>query len=109
MPQTRLSHGALSLVAPPPGVAHLSDALGAGVVAWITAPVAASGVVDGHSRLAAAYLRRSLDTYSIWQFHDCREQLLCDPYYEGQLVIFVTPGNLPTSNRWEVQTIHDVD
>jgi len=99
MPQTRLSHGALSLVAPPPGVAHLSDALGAGVVAWITAPVAASGVVDGHSKLAAAYLRRSLDTYSIWQFHDCREQLLCDPYYEGQLVIFVTPGNLPTSNR----------
>jgi len=26
-----------------PGVAHLSDALGAEVVAWITAPVAASG------------------------------------------------------------------
>ena len=42
MPQTPLRHGALSLVAPPLGVAHLSDALGAEVVAWITAPVAAS-------------------------------------------------------------------
>ena len=50
--------GHFPLVAPPPGVAHLSDALGAEVVAWITAPVAASGAVDGHSKLAASFLRR---------------------------------------------------
>src|SRR5438034_5028336 len=33
MPQTRLSHGALSFSGSSPGVAHLSDALGAEVVA----------------------------------------------------------------------------
>ncbi len=53
MPQTRLSHGALSFLAPPPGEAHLSDALGAGMVACPPAPVAASGAVDGHGRFAA--------------------------------------------------------
>jgi hypothetical protein len=40
--------GHFPLVAPPPGVAHLSDAFGAEVVAWPPAPVAASGAVDGY-------------------------------------------------------------
>jgi hypothetical protein len=50
--------GHFPLVAPPPGVAHLSDAIDAEVVAWITAPVAASGAVDGHRKLAPVSLSR---------------------------------------------------
>src|SRR6266478_6020734 len=65
MPQT-LSHGALSFYWLLPGEAHLSDALGAGMVACPPAPVAASGAVDGHGSHTAS-LRRCHSIYSIWQ------------------------------------------
>jgi hypothetical protein len=42
-------------MAPPSGVAHLSDAFGAEVVAWPPAPVAASGAVDGYGCIAARH------------------------------------------------------
>src|SRR6266478_5501276 len=79
MPQTRLSHGALSFLAPPPGEAHLSDALGAGMVACPPAPVAASGAVDGLGRFAAwPSVSLSLDTHSIWQ------ETFQETFIEGQ-------------------------
>jgi hypothetical protein len=34
--------------------------------------------------------------------------LLGNPHNESQFIIFVTPGNLPTSRRGKVQTIHHV-
>jgi len=58
-PQTLLSHRALSLTAPPPGVAHLSDALGAEMVALLPVPVAASGAtVDGYGVFEATRKER---------------------------------------------------
>jgi hypothetical protein len=40
--------------------------------------------------------------------HDCRKQLLCNPYDEGQFLIFIVSSNLPTSERWQVKSDHHV-